>query len=105
MPGYVLGSLTEGFVSEHDVRIALPVFSPDPPVSRAGLPEWIRGDVIIEVTIDEHGTVTQTRVLQTVGFGLESTIAETLRSWRWLPAKVDGISVASRQDMQFHFPS
>jgi len=105
MPGYVLGSLASGFASEHDVRIALPVFSPDPPVIRAKLPDWVRGDVIIEVTIDERGAVTETRVLQAVGFGLEETITDTLRNWRWVPAKVDGIAVASRQDVHFHFPS
>jgi len=105
MPGYVLGSLTSGFASEHDVRIALPVFSPDPPVVRAKLPDWVRGDVVVEVTIDERGTVTQTRILQRVGYGLEDTIAETLRNWRWVPAKVDGVAVASRQDVHFHFPS
>jgi len=105
MPGYVLGSLTNGFANEHDVKVALPVFYPDPPVIRAKLPDWIRGDVIVEVTIDENGTVTQTRVLQTVGYGLESTIEQTLRNWRWVPAKVDGIAVASRQDVHFHFPS
>jgi protein TonB len=105
MPGYVLGSLTTGFANEHDVKIALPVFYPDPPVVRAKLPDWVRGDVIVEVTIDENGKVSQTRVLQTVGYGLENTIAETLRSWRWVPAKVDGVAVASRQDVHFHFPS
>jgi TonB family protein len=105
MPGYVLGSLTTGFANDHDVKIALPVFYPDPPVVRAKLPNWISGDVIVEVTIDENGAVTQTRVLQTVGYGLEKTIESTLRNWRWVPAKVDGIAVASRQDVHFHFPS
>ncbi len=105
MPGYILGSLSSGFVDEHDVHIALPVIAPDPPIVRAKLPEWLRGDVIVEVTIDERGNVVQTRVLQTVGYGLEVVVVDTLRQWRFIPAKVDGVAVASRQDVHFHFPS
>ncbi len=105
MPGYILGSLAYGFADEHDVRIALPVEAPDPPIVRSRLPQWIRGDVIVEVTIDEQGTVVSTKVLQTVGFGLDEIVVETLRHWHFVPAKVDGIAVASRQDVHFHFPS
>ena len=105
MPGYILGSLSTGFVNDHDVRVALPVIAPDPPIARSKLPEWIRGDVIVEVTISEQGEVTQTVVLSTVGFGLEDIIVQTLRQWRFVPAKVDGVAVASRQDVHYHFPS
>jgi TonB family protein len=104
-PGTPLGSLSSGIASAHDVRIALPVFAPEPPVVRAKLPEWLRGDVIVEVTIDEHGAVVDARVLQSAGFGLEEPIVDTLRQWRFIPAKIDGVAVASRQDVHFHFPS
>ncbi len=105
MPGFVLGSLSSGIASDHDVRVALPVIAPDPPITRAKLPDWLRGDVIVEVTIDEQGQVVKTVVLATVGFGLEDTIVDTLKRWRFSPATIDGIAVASRQDVYFHFPS
>lgn len=105
MPGFILGSLSSGMPSDHDVRIALPIVAPDPPITRNKLPDWLRGDVIVEVTIDEHGNVTRTVVLQTVGYGLENMIAETLMRWRFTPATIDGVAVASRQDVHFHFPS
>lgn len=105
MPGFILGSLTSGLAADHDVRAAISVVAPDPPIVRARLPEWIRGDVVVEVTIDEKGEVVATRVLQSVGFGLDEIVVETLRHWRFIPAKVDGIAVASREDVHFHFPS
>lgn len=105
MPGFVLGSLSDGFASNHDVRAAISIVAPDPPITRARLPERIRGDVIVEVTIDEQGNVIATRVLQTVGFGLDQVIVDTLRQWRYIPARVDGVAVASREDVHFHFPS
>ncbi len=105
MPGFILGSLASGLADDHDVRVALPVVAPDPPITRAKLPDWLRGDVIVEVTIDEHGQVVKTVVLASVGFGLEDTIVDTLKQWRFSPATIDGIAVASRQDVYFHFPS
>src|SRR5512146_1995720 len=105
MPGFILGSLANGLPSDHDVRVALPVIAPDPPIIHNKLPDWLRGDVIIEVTIDEQGNVVKTKVLKTVGYGSEEIVTATLRQWRFTPAKVDGISVASRQDVYFHFPS
>jgi TonB family protein len=105
MPGYILGSATSGAISDHDVRIALPVHAPDPPIVRAKLPDWIRGDVIVEVTISETGEVVNTVVLESVGFGLEQKVVDTLREWKWTPATVDGLKVASKQDVRFHFPS
>ncbi len=105
MPGYILGSLSDGFALNHEVRAAVSILAPDPPIVRSKLPQWIRGDVIVEVTIDEKGNVIGTRVLQTVGFGLDQIIVETLRQWRYIPAKVDGMAVASREDVHFHFPS
>lgn len=105
MPGYILGSLMSGIASNHDVRIALPVVAPDPPIVRHKLPEWIRGKVVVEVTISETGDVTEAVVLETVGYGLEQIVVDTLRTWRWKPATVDGIKVASKQDIHFNFPS
>ena len=105
MPGYILGSVTSGFAANHDVRAAISIVAPDPPIARAQLPQWVRGDVVVEVTIDEQGNVIATRLLQTVGFGLDDVIVDTLRHWRYIPAKVDGVAVASREDVHFHFPS
>jgi TonB family protein len=105
MPGFILGSLANGLPTDHDVRVALPIIAPDPPIIHHKLPDWLRGDVVIEVTIDEQGNVVKTKVLQTVGYGIEEIVTATLRQWRFTPARIDGISVASRQDVYFHFPS
>ena len=99
------GSLSFGLTGNHDVRIAYSVFAPDPPIDRSKLPEWIRGDVVVEVAINEKGDVVETRVLKSVGFGLEDVIVDTLRRWHYQPAKVDGVPVASKHDVYFHFPS
>ena len=104
-PGTQNGSLSFGLSSNHDVRIAYAVFAPDPPIDRTKLPEWIRGDVVVEVAISDTGDVLETRVLKSLGFGLDDVIVETLRRWHYQPARVDGRAVASKHDVYFHFPS
>lgn len=104
-PGFILGSEYIGVPSDHDIRIAYPIFHPDPAINRAALPEWIRGDVILEIIIDHTGIVTEAKVLQTVGFGLEAKVLEAVKNWRYKPATFDGMPVASKQDVRFHFPS
>ena len=104
-PGTQNGSLSFGLSSNHDVRIAYAVFAPDPPIDRTRLPVWIRGDVVVEVAISDKGDVLETRVLKSLGFGLDDVIVDTLRKWHYQPAKVDGRAVASKHDVYFHFPS
>jgi TonB family protein len=104
-PGSAKGSSLFGLSGYHDVRVAYLTYAPDPPIDRQRLPEWVRGDVVVEVTIDEKGAVVQTKLLQSVGFGLDDVILETLRQWRFQPAKVDGVPVSSKHDVHFHFPS
>ncbi|MBS1853393.1 MAG: TonB family protein [Acidobacteria bacterium] len=103
--GSALGSLTEGPASGAEARPALPIFFPDPVVARSELPPELNGDVIVEITIDERGYITETKVLQALGFGLEEKVLAALRSWRFHPATLDGVAIASRQDVHFHFPS
>jgi TonB family protein len=104
-PGTQGGSLSFGLSSDHDVRIAYATFAPDPPINRAALAEWIRGEFVVEVAISDKGDVVETKVLKSLGFGLDDVIVQTLRQWRYQPARVDGRAVASKHDVYFHFPS
>lgn len=102
--GSLLGNFVDGPISGHDVHIAYPVY-PEPQVDRADLPRDLIGDVIIEVTIDSQGNVVDTRIVQAIGNGIDEKIEATLRRRRYQPATLDGIPVASHQDVHFHFPS
>ena len=105
LAGSPMGSLSSGPVSGHEVRPAFPVVFPDPIVARSEIPSGVAGDVIVEVTIDERGTVTATRVLQPFGYGIEDKVLAVLRNWRFAPATMDGVAIPSQQDVHFHFPS
>jgi len=60
---------------------------------------------IVEVTIDEKGSVADMRVLQSLKRDIDEKCVATLRNWRFRPAMLDGVAISSRQDVHFHFPS
>ncbi len=103
--GNPYGSNSEGVTAGADVRPALPIHFPDPAVPRSLLPEGVQGDVIIEVTIDTLGNVAETRLLRSFGYGIDERVVETVRGWRFRPATRDGVAIASKQDVHYHFPS
>jgi protein TonB len=89
----------------HQFKTALPVFTPDPPILRARFPEPARGkDIVIQIVINDQGAIQQATVLQGIGYGVEESIMQTLRQWIFVPAKVNGMPIASQRQLRFHFP-
>jgi TonB family protein len=103
--GTEYGSLSQGISSGTEARPALPLVFPDPAVFPWQVPKGLQGDVIVEVTIDEQGAVTETRLLQSLEPGIDEKVVATVRNWRFKPATVDGVAISSRQDVHFHYPS
>ncbi len=96
--------MSGGFM-HHQIKAALPVFTPDPPILHGEVPEFARGkDVIMDVVINDQGSIVEVGVVQGVGNGVEKEIVETLRRWIFVPAKINGMAIASRQQLRFHFP-
>jgi TonB family protein len=103
--GSLIGSSSTGPATGYESRPALPVVFPNPAVDRSDIPSGVAGDVVVEVTIDEKGNVANTKILESLGYGLEDKVLEALKNWRFTPATMNGVAIASRQDVHFHFPS
>lgn len=103
--GSELGTVIDGPIEGHEVHVAYPVVFPDPLVARSELPPDVKGDVIVEITIDAQGNVVETKIVQAIGHGIDEKIVAALRRWRYQPATLDGVPVASKHDVHFHFPS
>ena len=99
------GSLLNGPASGTEAKPALPLVFPDPVIYPGQLANGVQGDVVVEVTIDEQGRVTETRILQSLQEDIDKKVVSTLKNWRFRPATVDGLAISSRQDVHFHFPS
>lgn len=101
--GSPLGTVLEGPLTGEEVRPALPVVSPDPHVAANEL-GGIQGDVVVEVTIDEAGNIVQKVVIQSLTPAIDGKVLEALENWRFRPATRNGVPIASKQDVYYHFP-
>ena len=50
-----------------------------------------------------RGKVAELAVLHTLGYGIESSVIGTLKTWTFRPATKDGNPIASVQELHFHF--
>jgi periplasmic protein TonB len=85
------------------IQIALTTYSPSPAPDLSALPHGVQGDVVVDVTIDPTGKVADLAVLHTLGYGIESSVIGTLKTWTFRPATKDGSPIASVQELHFHF--
>ena len=100
--GDPMGDLADGFT--HDLRPAIPVVFPDPPVARSDVPDGVQGDVVVQITVDVLGYVAGSRLVRGMGYGIEEKVMATVLNWHFLPATRDGRAVTSLHDVHFHYP-
>jgi TonB family protein len=101
--GSPYGSLWEGSTTGFEIKPALPVVGPQPQVYTSNLPRGFEGDVVVEITIDEQGNITDKALVHGLGNGLDEQAISVLQSWRFRPATRDGVAIPSKQDVYFHF--
>jgi len=102
--GSPFGSLEIGPGNGHEVSPALPIAFPEPMVSRADIPPGVQGDVVVEVTIDAQGNVIGTKILASLGYGIEEKVLAALQNWRFRPATRDNVPIPSQHNVYFHYP-
>jgi protein TonB len=85
------------------IQIALTTYSPSPAPDLSALPHGVQGDVVVDVTIDPSGKVADLAVLHTLGYGIETSVIGTLKTWTFRPATKDGNPISSVQELHFHF--
>ena len=100
--GSLYGSLSYGTLTGPEIRPALPVVSPDPVFGSDATS--IEGDVIIEITIDEQGTIVQKVVIHSLGPAVDDRVLAALEKWHFTPASKNGVPIPSKQDVYYHFP-
>ena len=79
------------------------VRSVEPQYSLEGRLVSAQGKAVLDVLIDEGGQVSDVRVGQSLGFGLDQQAAAAVRGWRFQPAMKDGVPVATRANIEVDF--
>ena len=86
-----------------DATFAFPVFSPKPPIGdRTLLPSADR-QVVLDVKLNPAGEVVGEALVRGIGNALDQIALETVKSWRFHPATVNGQPVASEAEVIFTF--
>ena len=88
---------------ETDVSVAMADFYPPPKPDLSALPHGTRGDVVIDIVIDEDGKVVDAHVDQGLGHGVDEAVMAVVQTWTFTPATKAGKPVASEQQLLFHF--
>jgi protein TonB len=86
-----------------DINIALAKFFPTPKPDLSAMPRGAKGDVIIDVTIDESGKISDMKLVQGIEHTIDEKVMDTIRQWTFNPANRDGQPVASEQELRFHY--
>jgi TonB family protein len=104
MAGSPYGSFPGGALTGADVRPAIRISGPNPVLSFDDLPNGMQGSVVVEVTIDERGNIIGATVLQSLAPAIDAKVLAAVHEWHFLPATRDGVAIASKQDVLYHFP-
>ena len=65
--------------------------------------EQIEGDVVLLLTVDETGAVTEAEVVQPAGHGFDEEALRAARTLRFTPARVDGVATPVKIRYTFRF--
>ncbi len=88
---------------ESDVTVAEANFDPAPKPDLSDLPHGTRGDVLLDIVIDEDGKVVDAQLDQGLGHGVDEAVISVIQTWTFTPATKSGKPVASKQQLLFHF--
>lgn len=78
-------------------------YTPQPPYTQEARKARIQGIVIVQVLIDPEGNVWETEILKGLPMGLNQTTLETVRRWKFQPARLNGIPVTSYYNVTVTF--
>jgi TonB family protein len=82
---------------------AFPVFSPKPPVADRALLPVAEQHIVVDVNVNEAGDVTGETLVKGMGNALDQIVMDTVKTWRFHPATVNGNPVASEAELIFPF--
>ena len=86
-----------------DISIALAKYFPAPKPDLSSMTPGTKGDVIVDIVINEDGKISDLKLIQGMEQKIDETVIATIRQWVFNPANRNGQPVASEQELRFHF--
>lgn len=63
----------------------------------------VEATVDVEIYLDETGAIRHLEIVRWAGFGLDESVAETVRRMNWRPAEINGKPVSVRALLRYNF--
>ena len=86
-----------------DVKAPEKVFSPQPAYTEIARKARIQGVVIVQAIIDKQGNVTNVKVLKGLPMGLDQAAVESIKTWKFKPATLNGKPVDVYYNLTVNF--
>jgi len=86
-----------------NVSAPVPIYKPEPPYSEEARKAKYQGTVVLWIVVDAQGGVTDAKVVKPLGLGLDERAVETVRTWKFTPAKRAGTPVPVRVMVEVTF--
>lgn len=85
------------------VSMPRPIYSPEPEFSEEARRVKLQGEVTLLATIGADGLPRNIRVVRSLGMGLDEKALDTVKTWRFEPAKMNGRPVAVQMNIIVNF--
>jgi len=79
-----------------DVSKPIPIYKPEPAYSEEARKAKYQGAVELWIVVDASGTVSDVRVVRSLGMGLDEKAVEAVRTWKFKPAYRNRVLVPVR---------
>jgi len=86
-----------------DVQAPVRTYSPQPSYTEIARKARVQGVVIVQAIINKQGDVTNVKVLKGLPMGLDKSAADTIKSWRFEPATLNGKPVDVYYNLTVNF--
>ena len=96
-------ALTGNGSDAQDIHPAFPIFSPHPPITNRALLPSSEQKIVVDVSVDAFGQVVSENLVKGMGTVLDKIVLETVKTWRFQPATLNGKPVATEAELIFPF--
>lgn len=103
LEGHGSGNAAGNGADDKDAVPAFPVFSPKPAVTDRALLPATEQKIVVDVKLDESGAVVSESLVRGMGNALDQIVLDTVKTWRFEPAKLNGKAVATEAELIFPF--
>ncbi len=79
------------------------IYSPDPEYSEEARKAKYQGTVVLWVVVGTDGRVHDVRIARSLGMGLDEKAIESVRTWRFEPARMNGQPVPVQVNVEVNF--